>query len=147
MPNGLARGADGLIYVPSSISGTVSVYSIDRNSSSSLSSNVNFTLLDTIPIGMPLDNFALDLNGDLWIPGFPNGVEAVKWTADPVGLRSPVTVWRLKKLTGEEGYEVKKMLEDGEAKVLNAATTVRHDAKTGRLFLGGKFCGDLTSAC
>jgi hypothetical protein len=33
-------------------------------------------------------------------------------------------------------YEVKKMLEDRESAVLNGATTVLHDIKTGKLFIG-----------
>jgi arylesterase/paraoxonase len=36
------------------------------------------------------------------------------------------------------GYEVIKILEDGKGEILPAATTVVHDAVTGRLFLSGE---------
>ncbi|KAK7181809.1 serum paraoxonase arylesterase [Paraphaeosphaeria sporulosa] len=136
MPNGLARGADGLIYVPSTITGTISVFSL-ASSAESASIPPAFTLVDTIHVGMPLDNLALDASGDLWIPGFPNGAQVMKWTEDPVGNKSPATVWRIKKVEGV--YELEKVLEDREAAVLNGITTVRHDAKTGRLFMGAVF--------
>ncbi|KAJ4288959.1 hypothetical protein N0V90_011301 [Kalmusia sp. IMI 367209] len=138
MPNGLARGADNLIYVPSSVSGTISVYALVPGSDYG-----TFTLFDKIHVGMPLDNLALDANGDLWIPGFPDGVQLLKWMEKPLERKSPATVWRIKKV-GENtygkdqgAYEVVKMLEDGKAEVMNGITTVRHDVKTGRLFLGG----------
>lgn len=83
MPNGLARGADGLIYVPATISGTISVYELTP-SVDPVSIAPSFTLIDTLHVGMPLDNLALDASGDLWIPGFPNGVELIKWIKDPV---------------------------------------------------------------
>lgn len=43
----------------------------------------------------------------------------------------------------DESYRVEKVLEDSEAKVLNGITTVRHDVRTGRLFMGGESCGFL----
>ena len=36
-------------------------------------------------------------------------------------------------------YRVEKVIEDKDAKVLSGSTTVRHDVKTGRLFVSGKF--------
>jgi hypothetical protein len=36
-------------------------------------------------------------------------------------------------------YRVEKMLEDREGTTIGGATTVRHDSKTGRLFVGGEF--------
>lgn len=135
MPNGLARGADGLIYVPSTIAGTISVYSLTP-SVESASVPPTFTLVDTIHVGMPLDNLALDASGDLWIPGFPNGAQLMKWVEDPVKNKSPATIWKIKKLDGV--YQWEKVLEDREASILNGITTVRHDVKTGQLFLGGE---------
>lgn len=133
MPNGLAKGAGNLVYVPDTIAGTISVYSIDRSSNSP----ANFTLIEKLAIGMPLDNIAIDLNGDLWVPGFPDGFQLLKWMEDPPNARLPATVWKIK--TAENGeFEVKKIVEDAEARVLNAVTVVRHDVATGRLFMGGK---------
>ncbi|KAJ4307399.1 hypothetical protein N0V94_009736, partial [Neodidymelliopsis sp. IMI 364377] len=47
-PNGLTRGDDGLIYVPSSADGSVRVFSLQPNQT--------LQLLHTIRVGMPLDN-------------------------------------------------------------------------------------------
>lgn len=136
MANGLARGADGLIYVPDTLAGTISVYSINRPSPSP--SSVNFTLIGTVPVGMPLDNLALDKNGDLWVAGFADGVKLMQWIEDPVNVKVSGTIWRVKK--AEEGkWKVEKMVEDKEAAILNAVTVARHDAKSGRLFMGGEF--------
>lgn len=135
MANGVARGADGLIYVASTISGTISVYSLTP-STDSAGFQSGFTLVETIPVGMPLDNLALDASGDLWIPGLPSGAQLLKWMEDPVENNSPATVWKIKKSEGV--YQVDKVLEDREAKLLNGITTVRHDVKTGRLFMGGE---------
>ncbi|KAF2450346.1 hypothetical protein P171DRAFT_439012 [Karstenula rhodostoma CBS 690.94] len=136
MPNGLARGADGLIYVPSTITGTIFVYSLTP-SVEPASIPPTFTLVDTIHVGMPLDNLALDASGDLWIPGFPFGAQTIKWVEDPVKNKFAATVWKIKKVDGVYGLE--KVLEDREAGILNGITTVRHDVKTGRLFLAAVF--------
>jgi hypothetical protein len=62
-----------------------------------------------------------------------------KMWSDPYKHNSPSTLWRIRK--GEKGYEVKKMLEDREAKTLAGVTAIRHDVKTGRLFMSSKYNG------
>ena len=133
MANGLVSGPGNLVYVPDTIAGTVSVYSINRPSDLP----VNFTLIETISFGMPLDNIATDLDGDMWVPGFPDGVQLLEWIKDPVNARLAATVWKFKRTEGG-GWELKKMVEDAEARVLNAITAVRHDVASGRLFMGGE---------
>jgi hypothetical protein len=145
MPNGLARGADGLIYVPDTISGTISVYSLTPSVEPG-SIPPKFTLVDTIHVGMPLDNLALDANGDLWIPGFPDGVTLMKWVKDPVKHMLPATILKVKKVDGIT-YKVEKVLEDSEAGILNGITAVRHDVKTGRLFMGGELHNSCSGGC
>ncbi|KAL1599815.1 hypothetical protein SLS60_007620 [Paraconiothyrium brasiliense] len=135
MPNGLARGADELIYVPATISGTISVYSL-KPFDDNTEIPPTFILLDTINVGMPVDNLALDGNGDLWIPGFPDGVRLFKWVENPVRHKTPATIWKVNKIEGS--YQMEKVLEDSEAEILNGITTVRHDVRTGRLFMGGE---------
>lgn len=131
-PNGLARGADGLIYVPSSADGTIKVFSLQPDKT--------LTQLHTIRVGMPLDNISPDARGDLWVPGFPDTRQTFKSMADPYLHRSPATVFRVRRVrregAGELEYEVEKMVEDKEGQVISGATTVVHDVKTGRLFLG-----------
>jgi hypothetical protein len=144
MPNGLARGADGLFYVPDTISGTISVYTLTPSVEPE---NIppTFTLKDTIHVGMPIDNLALDANGDLWIPGFPNGVKLMKWIEDPVKNMLAATIWKIKKV--DTTYKVEKVLEDSEARIMNGITAVRHDVKTGRLFMGGELHSSCSDGC
>ncbi|KAF2623259.1 serum paraoxonase/arylesteras-like protein [Macroventuria anomochaeta] len=132
-PNGLAKGKDGLIYVPSSADGTVKVFTLQPNQT--------LTQLHTIRVGMPLDNVSPDARGDLWVSGFPDVRQTMKAMADPYQHVSPATVFRIRKVKGgrEDSkleYEVKKMIEDKEGAIISGATTVVHDVKSGRLFLG-----------
>ncbi|KAF2676882.1 calcium-dependent phosphotriesterase [Lentithecium fluviatile CBS 122367] len=138
-PNGLVRGADGLIYVPSTIDGKVRVFRLN-------SANELLQHIDTIELRMPLDNLAVDANGDLWVPGAPDFWSLMRWVEHPLVEPAKVAVLRVKKVGGWKNsgkgnteYVVEKMLEDGEVKVLSGITTVRHDVKTGRLFMGGAF--------
>lgn len=135
-PNGLTRGFDNLIYVPSSVDGQIRVFSL------SPSTNL-LTQIDTIHVGMPLDNVSPDANGDLYVPGFPNFLQTSKALADPYNEPSPASIFRIRKTVdaGADGvrsvdYRVEKVVEDKEGSVLSGATTVRHDVKTGRLWIG-----------
>ena len=92
--------------------------------------------VDSISVGMPIDNLAVDANGDIWAAGLPVAYKNAKMWWDPHGVAAPSTVWRIRK--GAEGYEVVKVLEDGEGRVLGGVTSVRHDVRTGRLWMGGK---------
>ncbi|KAF1945207.1 serum paraoxonase/arylesteras-like protein [Clathrospora elynae] len=133
-PNGLTKGFDGLIYVPSTIDGQIRVLTLNPDKT--------LRLIDTIHVGMPIDNISPDANGDLYAAAFPSLYQSGKGFADPVGEIAPVTIWRVRK-TVDAGlggvrsvdYRVEKVLEDKESKVLSGSTTVRHDVKTGRLFI------------
>jgi hypothetical protein len=136
-PNGLSKGNDGLIYVPSSADGTVKVFSLQHDNT--------LKLEHTIRTGIPLDNISPDANGDLYVAGFPLALKTFKGLANPYGeTPSPATVLRIRKTATNEfdddeaRYVVEKVIEDREGKVINGATTVRHDVKTGRLFIGGE---------
>ncbi|KAI5373481.1 calcium-dependent phosphotriesterase [Alternaria alternata] len=133
-PNGLARGRDGFFYVPSAIDGQIRVLALQPDKT--------LRLVDTIHVGMPLDNISPDANGDIYAAGFPNLIQSGKGFDDPYNQSSPVTIWRIRKTVdvGKSGvrsvdYRVEKVLEDKDSKVLSGSTTVRHDVKTGRLFI------------
>ena len=135
-PNGLARTSDNLIYVPSAIDGKIRVFTL-------LASTKTLHLIDTINVGMPLDNISPDANGDIYAAGFPNLYQSGKGFDDPYNEISPVTIWRISKRSGggsgdEGAYRVEKVIEDREARVLSGSTTVRHDVQTGRLFVSGE---------
>ncbi|KAF4946717.1 hypothetical protein FGADI_10921 [Fusarium gaditjirri] len=123
-PNGLAI-KDNILYLPDSITGRLYIYRIHPNK--------DLEKIDEINLGYGVDNASIDENGDIWIAAFPIGVEIFKAYDDPYNAHPPSTVLRVRKVEGE--YVVEKMLEDADGEVLPAATTVVHDAKTGRLFL------------
>ncbi|RMZ70047.1 serum paraoxonase arylesterase [Pyrenophora seminiperda CCB06] len=141
-PNGLTRNSDGLFYVPSAIDGKIRVFALQPDK--------KLLLIDTIDVGMPLDNISPDVNGDIYAAGFPNLYQSGKGFDDPYNEISPVTIWRISKraggASGDGGrrYEVEKVIEDRESKVLGGSTTVRHDVRTGRLFVSGEL---LSSSC
>lgn len=88
---------------------------------------------------MPLDNLSIDEEGTIFVPGFPD-ISAVFKSLANTGLGGiPSTIFAIKKVTAgsQRRYQVTKVLEDKEGKILPSATTVIHDIHTGRLFLGG----------
>jgi hypothetical protein len=97
---------------------------------------------------MPLDNISPDANGDIYVAGFPSLYQSWKGLEDPYNENSPVTIWRIRKTVDvrkrKVDYRVEKVIEDREGKVLSGSSTVRHDAKTGRLFVSGKLICDVS---
>lgn len=130
MPNGLVQGHDGLIYVPSSMTGAIQVYRARQGGELSKVANI------TIPYA--IDNLSVDANGDIWAAVFPRGIEILQASKDPLNARVKSAVIRIRRRVCDEPYEWEKVVEDGEAEVLPGSTTVVHDAKTGRLFFSGE---------
>jgi hypothetical protein len=127
-PNGLAIH-DNTLYLPDSITGVLTIYNILP------SHNLNKTA--EMKLDYALDNASVDENGDIWIAAFPKGVAIFEAYKDPYGFSAPTAVMKVTK--GEDGWKAEKVLEDGLGEILPVATTVVHDAKTGRLFLSSKF--------
>ena len=127
-PNGLALALDGLLYVPSSFSGNIKVYST--------SSDGAIVQVDTIKLPYPLDNLSVDANGDIWVPGLPRVQETLASFDNPLGPTPAATIFRIHK-TSAGKYVVDKILEDSKGEVLPGATAVIHDVGTGRLFVSG----------
>ncbi|MCJ1444862.1 MAG: hypothetical protein MMC23_005365 [Stictis urceolatum] len=129
-PNGITRShKDGLYYVPSSADGTVTVFTQMPQGT--------LAQVDKIFVGQPMDNLAVDKNGDVWAAAFPKVLQLFSGFEDPFDTRTPSAAFRIRKVG--EGYEVEKAIEDRDGEVLPAATSVVHDATTGRLFFGGVF--------
>ena len=128
-PNGIVRGHDGLFYVPSSYVTHMPVLRLHAN-------NGSLTEVATVELGLPVDNGAVDRNGDIYVAGFPKALKMLQSANDPWNANPPSTVVRVSKEGGQ--YKVEKVLEDGEGKVVAGATVARHDATTGRIFLGGE---------
>ena len=141
--NGLERGADGLIYVPSSFLGKIWVFKPDG------AADTLEKVAEITSHAMPVDNLSRDRDGALWGAGFPDILGFVGAATDALRKDSRTTVWRLRKaeegsgsvgedVKGQGGYVMEKVIEDREMKVLGGATVAVHDAETGRIFTGGE---------
>ncbi|KAF8849101.1 putative serum paraoxonase/arylesterase 2 [Acephala macrosclerotiorum] len=141
-PNGLVKGRDGLIYVPSTRYGTVDVFSLGDDH---VLMHVN-----EIHTGLPLDNLSVDKNGDIFAAAFPKVHKWVESSKNVFKVHPPTAA--LKIARGGKGYEgigrkghlerreadyyVDKLFED-DGSVLPGSTIVVHDAETEKFFLGG----------
>jgi hypothetical protein len=121
--------------VPSTVDGYIRVYAL---TSSNLLQHI-----DTIRTGMPIDNISPDARGDLYVPGFPDIRAGFAGMKDPLNKAAPSSILRIRKTVDMErkkvDYRVEKVLEDREGRIISGATTVTHDVKTGRLFIGGNY--------
>jgi len=79
-----------------------------------------------------IDNISQDANGDIFAAAFPRALQTL------LGMEAQSAVIRIRK-NADGTYSWEKVLEDRDREVLAFQTTAVHDAKTGRLFLGGKF--------
>ncbi|TVY76064.1 Serum paraoxonase/arylesterase [Lachnellula suecica] len=149
-PNGLARGRDGLIYVPNSGKTEVAVFSLTENH---LLEKVH-----TIKTVLPIDNLSVDGNGDIYAASFPKLHVFDEATHDPFNINPPSAVYKIsragKGYTGtsrkahvekwDDGeYVLEKIIED-DGSVLPGSTVAVHDSETGRIFLGGAFSPFIT---
>ncbi|OGM43314.1 paraoxonase [Aspergillus bombycis] len=134
MPNGITRDpSSGRIYVAHSAKGTLGV--------NRLTDDNRLVQIDEVPLTMSVDNLSIDAEGNVFAGGFPDAAKFWKAWDDPYGTMAPSTVLMIwKKRDGHapgDTYEVVKVVEDGEARVLPTTTTAVHDPISGRLFLGG----------
>jgi hypothetical protein len=127
-PNGIKRGKDGVVYIPSAFTNSIQVRELQGDGS--------LKLLHDIKIGMPVDNLAVDSKGDIYAAGMPKILELMETLDDPFNKFALSTVFRISK--SPKGYVHEKVVEDKERRVLSGVGTARHDAKTGRIFMGGK---------
>ncbi|ESZ93489.1 hypothetical protein SBOR_6138 [Sclerotinia borealis F-4128] len=132
LPNGLALGHDNLLYIPSSISGQIQVFSLETEQ--------RLRKVDTIHVPHPINDISIDKNGDIYAATVPNLHKAITDTRKSYG-NIPSAVYRIMKLgemgDGEGwGWNVMKMIED-DGNILPATTVAVHDMLTGKIFLGG----------
>ena len=128
-PNGLVRGHDDLVYVPSSSTGQAWVFQLHR-------SNGTLTQVAQFSLGYPVDNLSVDQRGDIFGAAFPKVLKMLKMFKDPWHATPPGTVIKIVK--AKEGYSAEKVLEDNDGKLVSGVTIARHDSKTGRFFLSSK---------
>jgi arylesterase / paraoxonase len=133
-PNGITKGVDGLYYVAHSAKGKITVHSLQADHT--------LVKVDEIKLGIPVDNISVDAEGSIFAAAFPDPMKLILALDAPFATAVPSTVLRIRKVRnvntqGVVGYEITKVLEDKHGKFLPSTTTAVHDAKTGRLFLGG----------
>ena len=128
-PNRLVKGQDGLYYVPRSTKNKIRVMQLRSD----------FTLVEVavIRIGIPIENLSVDKAGAISAAVFPQAYKMLASERDPYNVEVPSAILRIRKLQDGE-YEVKKILEDHEGRVMGGVTVARHDVRTGRLFMGGR---------
>jgi len=145
--------------VPSSLLGRVYAYKPVLSGDDGNGRRGDLQLVATIDAGFSLDNISPDARGDMYIAAFPKAVELIAAYPDPYGSSPATAAVRVRKgkkvsvdtttasAGGDDdarwkGFEVDKVLEDGaggKAEILPGATTVVHDATTGRLFFSSEF--------
>ncbi|KAI9651321.1 hypothetical protein NHQ30_001360 [Ciborinia camelliae] len=132
IPNGIALGHDNLLYVPSSISGQIQVYSLEAQQ--------RLRKVDTIQVPYPINDISVDKNGDIYAATVP-ALHKTITNSQNSEAQIPSAVFRIMKLgrmgEGEGwGWNVVKMVED-DGSLLPATTVAVHDTLTGKMFLGG----------
>ena len=128
-PNGLVRGHDGLIYVPSSAGETALVLRFHPK-------NGSMTEVAQLKLGYPVDNFVVDQLGDIYAAALPKAYISIGHFKN-ASVEPPATVLKISKDKG--AYTVKKVLEDRDGEVISGIASACHDAKTGMVFLGGQY--------
>ncbi|KAK8024378.1 hypothetical protein PG993_012444 [Apiospora rasikravindrae] len=109
-PNGLVHNRhDGLLYVPSSMLGKVDIYA--PTTAQNGSPLLPMKKVDTVDVGYAIDNLMVDKHGDVWAAVFPVA----------------------KKLGAAGGTRLRRCWRMGWGEVLPMATSVVHDATTGRV--------------
>lgn len=134
LPNGIAKDpSSGHIYVAHSAKGIVGVNILTEDN--------RLVQVDEVPLNMGVDNLSIDPEGNIFAGAFPDALQLRKAFLDPYETSAPSTVLLIrKKGSGHapgDTYEVVKVVEDSEARVLPTTTTAVHDPISGRLFLGG----------
>ncbi|KAI7977617.1 hypothetical protein EIK77_010208 [Talaromyces pinophilus] len=134
-PNGITSDQNGLFYVAHSLTGAVTVHRLQDG---------QLIQIDSIPLGYPIDNISLDADGNLIAAALPDLIGFVKASEDPYNAVAPATVLSIEGIVGQvrsrgRDYNISKVVEDSDAKVLPGISTALHDVESQRLFLGGVF--------
>ncbi|EAW20264.1 uncharacterized protein NFIA_098980 [Aspergillus fischeri NRRL 181] len=135
-PNGITRDPfSGLIYIAHSARGTVTVHRVVHDQ--------QLVQIDEISLSMGVDNLSIDTDGNIFAATIPDHDQFIRAFHDPYGTDAPSTVVTIKKKRRDaevssvkEEYEVIKVVEDGEARILPTTTCAVHDPISSRLFLG-----------
>ncbi|KAB8239127.1 calcium-dependent phosphotriesterase [Aspergillus alliaceus] len=132
-PNGVTKGNDGLFYVAHSAKGKVTVHQMVGE---------QLVQVDEILLHIPLDNLSRDSEGNIIAAAIPDSLRFVKSMHDPA-VSAPAAAFMIRRAdwqsneNRENPYEVIKLVEDKDGKVLPTTTVAIRDTNSRRLFLGG----------
>ncbi|KAE8148882.1 hypothetical protein BDV25DRAFT_10432 [Aspergillus avenaceus] len=152
LPNGITRDpSSGLVYVAQSAAASVTVYRLAYDN--------RLFRIGEIGTSIAIDNLSIDSEGNVFGGAIPVPEQFMKAFHDPYETDAPSTVLMIRNKNRPDGsgvleqyeearvvdveaevkeqFEVVRVVEDAEAKVLPTTTTVVHDPISGRLFLGG----------
>jgi hypothetical protein len=120
----IVRGHDDQVYVPSVVNDKVGVFQLQDDGT--------FRQARQIAVGLPVAGLSVDSRDDIWAVG--------RNKYDPTGLESQHSIIRIRQTEYRSlRYITEKILEDGDGISLKAASVARHDVKTKRIFIAGKF--------
>jgi len=130
--NGIAVAPNGTIYVGDCIYGGVLF----------LEPQADKTLVvsEIVKTDYPLDNIAVDADGQLWAAGLPQTLTALAHMRNP-SLLSPSIAAKISINTGPnafygEKYKVEKVFED-DGKIMSGVTSAVYDSRRKKLFMHG----------
>ncbi|KAG9241388.1 hypothetical protein BJ878DRAFT_520957 [Calycina marina] len=131
LPNGLVY-TNNLAYVPSTLTGEIRVLKLNAQQPPTLED------VETIKVPFGMDNLSVDKDGNIFAAAFPKLHQLVRHFDDPTNNKASTTVFKVtpNSIGNGDSYEVVTVMEDN-GDILPAATVAIHDAKTGRVFLGG----------
>lgn len=102
-------------------------------------SNGTVVLVDTMDLRTPIDNLSIDTEGTIFPAGVPKALSLFKALATGEKVSIPSTIFRIRNNGDSQSpkFDIQKVLEDRDGRVLPGSTGVVHDVKTGKLFMGG----------
>lgn len=130
-PNGIAKGDDGLFYVVNAGGGKISVHELVDG---------QLRRVNEIDTGFPMDNLSVDSEGNIIAAAFPEVLSVLTGFDNPETVNVASTVLKIRKtdeVDGQARYEVEKMIEDNEGKMLSVTTVSAYDTQSHQLFVGG----------
>ncbi|OCH86369.1 calcium-dependent phosphotriesterase [Obba rivulosa] len=131
--NGIAKSrTNDTFYVANTPLGQINVF--EKQADNTL------VLVDTITVGLAIDNLSMDSNGGLWAATFPKALWILARFED-LTQQSPSSAHRVTLNTDKsayfgEKYKVERVFED-EGSIVAGATSVVHDTRRGLLYMHG----------
>ncbi|KZV91865.1 calcium-dependent phosphotriesterase [Exidia glandulosa HHB12029] len=128
--NGIVRApSNNTLYVASSTHALILVHEVSEDGT--------IVPTETIPMGLPVDNLAMDKDGVIWAAAFPKAITLATCMQDyTFQCRVPATALSVSKGKAPAPYTVERVFEDNGT-ITSGVTAVVHDAERKRLYMSG----------